>query len=98
MADIKKYGISGTIAYVVTELVFWAVAFPVASAALYQTTGHWPDVIHDTGDRTTVFGFILAGANVARLLVPVRLGAALALAPWVEDNVLSQMDPQQPEQ
>uniref|UniRef100_A0A7S2UC28 Uncharacterized protein n=1 Tax=Attheya septentrionalis TaxID=420275 RepID=A0A7S2UC28_9STRA len=89
MADVKKYGVSGTVAYVITELAFWAVAFPVASTALYQSTGHWPDVINDTTDRTTVLGFIFAGANVARLLVPIRLGAALALAPWVDDNIIN---------
>jgi hypothetical protein len=89
MADVKKYGVSGTVAYVLTELAFWAVAFPVASTALYQSSGHWPDVINDTTDRTTVLGFIFAGANVARLLVPLRLGAALALAPWVDENIIS---------
>jgi hypothetical protein len=46
-------------------------------------------VINEVGDRTSVLGFIFAGANVARLLVPLRLGAALALAPWVDDNLLS---------
>lgn len=89
MADVKKYGVSGTVAYVLTELAFWAVAFPVASTALYQSTGHWPDVINDTTDRATVLGFIFAGANVARLLVPLRLGAALALAPWVDENIIN---------
>ena len=89
MADVKKYGVAGTVAYVLTELAFWAVAFPVASYALYQTSGHWPDVINDSADRTTVLGFIFAGANVARLLVPLRLGAALALAPWVDENLLN---------
>lgn len=89
MADVKKYGVSGTVAYILTELAFWAVAFPVASTALYQSTGHWPDIINDGTDRATVSGFIFAGANVARLLVPFRLGAALALAPWVDENVIN---------
>jgi len=91
MDDVKKYGVSGTVAYILTELAFWAVAFPVASTALYQSSGHWPDVINDTTDRATVLGFIFAGANVARLLVPLRLGAALALAPWVDENIMSKM-------
>ena len=39
MADVKKYGVSGTVAYVLTELAFWAGAFPGASSALYETTG-----------------------------------------------------------
>jgi len=89
MADVKKYGVAGTVAYILTELAFWAVAFPVASTALYQSTGHWPDVINDSTDRTTVLGFIFAGANIARLLVPLRLGAALALAPWVDENIIN---------
>jgi len=89
MADVKKYGAAGTVAYVLTELAFWAVAFPVASTALYQTTGHWPDVINDNGDRAAVLAFIFTGANIARLLVPLRLGAALALAPWVDENILN---------
>ncbi len=89
MADVKKFGVSGTLAYVLTELAFWAVAFPVASTTYYQSFGHWPDVINDGSDRTTVLGFIFAGANIARLLVPLRLGAALALAPWVDENIIN---------
>jgi hypothetical protein len=84
---VKKYGKAGIVAYVLTELAFWIVAFPVASTALYQSTGHWPDVINEAGDRTAVLAFVFAGANVARALVPLRLGAALALAPWVDENI-----------
>jgi Protein of unknown function (DUF2499) len=91
MTDIKKYGVAGTLAYVLTELAFWVVAFPVAAYALYQSTGHWPDVVNDNTDRAAVLAFIFAGANVARAFVPVRLGAALALAPWVDENILSKV-------
>lgn len=88
-ADVKKYGVAGTVAYVITELAFWIVAFPVAANALYQSTGHWPDVFNDSGDRAAVIGFIFAGANIARLAVPLRVGAALALAPWVDRNLIN---------
>lgn len=88
MDDVKKFGVSGTVAYVLTELAFWIVAFPVAAFALYQSTGHWPDVVNESGDRAAVLAFIFAGANVARAFVPLRLGAALALAPWVDENIL----------
>jgi hypothetical protein len=87
MADIKKYGVAGTLAYILTELAFWAVAFPVASATFYNTAGHWPD-FGDGGDRAAVLAFIFAGANVARLVVPLRFGAAFALAPWVDENIV----------
>jgi hypothetical protein len=89
MTDVKKFGVAGTLAYVLTELAFWIVAFPAAAYALYNTTGHWPDVFNDNGDRAAVLGFIFAGANIARAFVPVRLGAALALAPWVDENLLN---------
>jgi Protein of unknown function (DUF2499) len=88
MATVKEFGVAGTLAYVLTELAFWAVAFPVAAAALYQSTGHWPNVIEDTGDRAAVAALVFAGANVARVLVPLRLGAAIALAPWVQENII----------
>lgn len=87
MDDIKKYGIAGTLSYILTELAFWAVAFPVASTTFYNTAGHWPD-FSDGGDRTTVLAFIFAGANVARLVVPLRFGVAFALAPWVDENIV----------
>ena len=86
-ADIKAFGISGTVAYILTELAFWAVAFPVASFTLYNTAGHWPD-LSDGADRTAVLGFIFAGANVARLAVPLRFGVAFAAAPWCEENLV----------
>ena len=89
MADVKKYGVAGTVAYVLTELAFWAVAFPVASTLFYQSAGHWPDVINDGGDRAAVLASVFAGANIARLLVPLRFGAALALAPWVDENLIN---------
>jgi len=89
MTDVKKYGVSGTVAYVLTELAFWAVAFPVAATVLYQSTGHWPNVVDVEADRAAVAALVFAGANVARLLVPLRLGAALALAPWVDENIVN---------
>jgi Protein of unknown function (DUF2499)/Protein of unknown function (DUF3593) len=91
MADVKKYGVAGTVAYILTELAFWIVAFPVAATALYESTGHWPDVVNEVNDRTAVLAFIFAGANIARLLVPLRFGAALALAPWVDTNIIRRL-------
>jgi hypothetical protein len=37
--------------------------------------------------------FIFAGANIARVMVPLRLGAALALAPWVDENIIQPVFP-----
>jgi len=85
-SDLKAIGVAGVIAYILTELAFWAVAFPVASASFFNLNGHWPDY-GDGADRTAVLAFIFAGANVARLVVPLRLAAALAITPWVDENV-----------
>ena len=86
--QIKKFGAAGTLAYILTELAFWVVAFPVASTTYYQTFGHWPDVFNVADDRTAVLGFIFAGANLARLAVPLRLAAAFAIVPWVDENII----------
>lgn len=88
MADIKKYGVSGTIAYVLTELVFWFVSLPVASLLFVKTAGHFPD-FGDNADRAAVLGFVFAGVNLARVAVPLRFGVALAAAPWVDENIVS---------
>merc|ERR1719327_1123055 len=90
MDDVKKFGVAGAVADVLTELAFWAVAFPVASTVYFNTQGHWPD-LSQNADRATILGFIFAGANVARLAVPLRFGAALALAPWVDENIISKV-------
>ena len=86
--DVKKFGVSGTIAYVLTELAFWAVAFPVAAALFTQANGHAPDLFNSGEDRAAVIASIFVGANVARLAVPLRFGVALAAAPWVDENIV----------
>lgn len=87
--DVKKYGAAGTVAYILTEFAFWAVAFPFAAWSLYSTTGHWPDVLTSSEDRVAVAGFVFAGANIARLALPLRLAAAIAFVPWVDSNITS---------
>jgi hypothetical protein len=88
MADIKKFGLSGTIAYALTELAFWLVSLPVASALFVAAAGKLPDFA-DNADRAAILAYVFAGVNLARLAVPLRLGAALYFAPWVEANILT---------
>jgi len=87
MDDVKKYGAAGTLSYVITELLFWAIAFPTECFAYLQTAGHWPD-FSKPEDSAAVFGLVFAASNVARLLLPIRFGAALAMAPWVDENIM----------
>lgn len=46
-------------------------------------------MVHDTGDRAAVLAFVFGAANVARAVLPLRLGAAVALAPWVDANLIN---------
>eukprot|EP00441_Pelagodinium_beii_P026937 CAMPEP_0197653128 /NCGR_PEP_ID=MMETSP1338-20131121/34867_1 /TAXON_ID=43686 ORGANISM="Pelagodinium beii, Strain RCC1491" /NCGR_SAMPLE_ID=MMETSP1338 /ASSEMBLY_ACC=CAM_ASM_000754 /LENGTH=220 /DNA_ID=CAMNT_0043228147 /DNA_START=51 /DNA_END=713 /DNA_ORIENTATION=- len=87
MDDVKKYGAAGTLSYVITELLFWAVAFPTECFAFLNTAGHWPD-FSKPEDSAAVFGLVFAASNIARLLLPLRFGAALAMAPWVDENIM----------
>ena len=84
--DVKKFGKTGTVAYVVTELAFWAVAFPLAYFGYRFADGAWLD-LSDPGDKAKLFGAGAVFINGVRLLVPVRLAAALALARyWTRDD------------
>ena len=79
MDDVKKYGKAGTVAYVLTELAFWIVAFPVASYALYNSTGHWPDVLNDNTDRAAVLGFYLCRRQHCASLCARTVGCGIGL-------------------
>jgi len=91
MDDVKKYGVAGTISYFVTELAFWAIAIPLECFAFWETVGHWPDFMIPE-ESAEVFSLVFAASNIARLLLPVRFGAALAMAPWVDENVVKRFN------
>lgn len=82
MDNVKQYGAAGTVSYVLVELAFWAVALPVAVGWYRVAEGSWLD-LGDPGDKARLLGAGTVFINGVRLLVPLRLTAALALAPWV---------------
>ena len=83
MDKVKSFGKAGTIAYVIVELGFWAIAFPVAFGWYRVAEGTWLDLA-DAGDKARLFGAGAVFVNGVRALVPLRLAAALARAPYVE--------------
>ncbi|CAJ1407103.1 unnamed protein product [Effrenium voratum] len=91
MDDVKKYGAAGTLSYVITELLFWAIAFPTECIVYLNTAGHWPD-FSKPEESAAVFGLVFAASNIARLLLPLRFGAALAMAPWVDENIMKRFN------
>ena len=86
MDKVKSFGRAGTIAYIIVELGFWAVAFPVAFGWYRVAEGTWLD-LSDPADKARLFGVGAVFVNGVRALVPLRLAAALALAPYVESAV-----------
>ena len=83
MDKVKSYGKAGTVSYVLVELAFWAIAFPVAFGWYGVAEGTWLD-ISDPADKARLFGAGAVFINGVRALVPLRLAAAIALAPAVE--------------
>lgn len=83
MARVKSFGKAGTLAYVLVELAFWALALPAAIGWYRVAEGTWLD-LSDPGDKARLLGAGAVFINGVRLMVPFRLAAALALAPAVE--------------
>ncbi|CAG9467381.1 unnamed protein product [Pedinophyceae sp. YPF-701] len=84
MEQIKQYGAAGTLSYVTVELIFWAIAFPAAGWAYHQQSGEWLDVLHAPEDRAALLATAAGLVGAARILVPVRFAAALALTPTMQ--------------
>merc|ERR1712078_96090 len=68
------------------ELAFWAVAFPLAYSWYRVAEGSWLD-LSNAADKAKLLGAGTVFINGVRLLVPLRLAAALALAPTVEKTL-----------
>ena len=81
---IKKAGIAGTVAYIITELGFWAVSIPVIISSYHASTGEWLQ-FSDAEERAQILKLTAGFAGAARLAVPFRLSLALALTPKVSE-------------
>ena len=88
MDSVKSFGVAGTVSYILIELAFWAIAFPVALSWYKVAEGSWLD-LSDPSDKAKLLGAGAVFINGVRLLVPLRLGAAIALAPTVEKALKS---------
>eukprot|EP00798_Chlamydomonas_sp_ICE-L_P013669 gene13669-19557_t len=85
MSKIKSYGLAGTLSYVITEIMFWAIALPVAAYSYHSTTGEW--LSWDT-DKAQLIGIAAGFVTVVRFAVPFRMAAAFALIPAVDKNIV----------
>jgi len=91
MTKIKAAGTAGIVSYAGTELAFWVISVPLAVAGVALTTGSLPD-LSTTEGQAAVGGYSLAFLTFARAIVPLRIGLALALTPWVQNNVMSKFE------
>ena len=80
-ASIKRFGVAGTLSYVLTEVAFWAVALPGAWFGYHASTGEW--LSWDT-DRAQLAALAATFVTGVRFAVPIRMGVALACVPAVQ--------------
>ena len=85
--QIKKFGTAGIISYALWEGAFWAFGAVAAVFIYREAFGHWPD-LSDNEDKAKLGGEAFAFINVARFIVPLRIGLAVGTAPWVDENIV----------
>jgi hypothetical protein len=88
MTKIKSAGTAGIVSYALTEGAFWVISIPLAITAVTISTGSVPDTSTQEG-MAAVGGYSFAFLTFARTVVPLRIAFALALTPWVDDNIMS---------
>eukprot|EP00899_Mesostigma_viride_P012265 jgi/Mesvir1/21039/Mv08087-RA.1 len=94
-AQIKRTGVAGTLSYVITEVFFWALALPGAYFGYHQATGNWLSL---SEDKAQLVGLAAGFVTGVRLLVPIRMGAAVALIPTVDKYIVQKFMPKTEEE
>lgn len=84
---VKNAGISGVFAYALTELGFWIISLPSAILYYHYQTNEWLN-FNTSEDQVKVAAFSAAFVSFARLVVPLRLGLALALTPFINKTIV----------
>lgn len=84
---MKNAGVSGVVAYALTELGFWLISLPSAVVYYHYQTNEWLNFA-TSEDKVKVAAFSAAFVSFARLVVPLRLGLALALTPFISKTIV----------
>mmetsp|Transcript_20479 Transcript_20479/g.49582 ORF Transcript_20479/g.49582 Transcript_20479/m.49582 type:complete len:195 (+) Transcript_20479:84-668(+) len=87
MTKVKAAGVAGLVSYALWEFVFWIVSVPLAIFTYKETTGVWPN-FDDNESKAKVSAVIFGFLNLARALVPVRIGLTLATTPLVDKYII----------
>lgn len=83
---IKSTGISGTIAYILTELAFWAATAPMILSSYHGDTNEWLNIA-DPNDQAKFLVLSTGFVTAIRFAVPLRLAIAISLTPFVEKHI-----------
>ena len=67
------------------------VSVPVCIYGYYVATGHFPDFSNQE-DLSKLGAEAFAFVNVARFAVPLRIGLALSTVPWVQKNIVDNLE------
>lgn len=83
---VKDAGISGAIAYAISEVGFWVISFPIIYASYHTTTGAWLSLANPE-DRAIILGLSAGFVSAARLALPIRFAAAVVMIPTVDKYI-----------
>lgn len=84
---IKDAGVAGVVSYGMVQLAFFGASIPACVFGYYQVAGHWPDLT-SAEDQAELVAGAAAFLSLSRLLIPVRIAIALALAQGVQTNII----------
>lgn len=84
---IKESGTAGIVSYAITEGGFWLISIPFSFALATFSSGTIPNINTQEGINT-IGGYSLALLAFARTIVPLRIALALAITPWVSENII----------
>ena len=78
---------AGAVSYALWEGAFWTVGGGGAIVTYFFAFGHWPD-FSNQDDMSKLGAEAFAFVNLARFIVPLRIGLAVGTAPWVDENIV----------
>jgi len=78
LQHVKKLGVAGVASYALWGSFFWTVHPSARSSAIYMAFGFWPGVEFGR-KRAEAFAFV----KLARFVIPLRIGLAVGIAPWL---------------
>lgn len=88
LAQIKKYGVAGIVSYGMWALAVDTFGGVGCFAVFYATKDRWPDFTNPE-DTATMAAEAVSFVSLAALAVPLRIGLAVATAPWVKENIIT---------